>query len=148
MTHLLWDPMVKKGGATVFVSSVCRWHRTFGELFEMTMSALYLYFCSRPMFSFEIFSDKSLEDNITVHIVATKCEEPHLVVSVGENKKFRECDFVSSSSSASATRLLSSSNKVCKFQCYCRCSCKQLNVDAGGFWKNDISICEVYMQVG
>ena len=23
MIHLLWDPMVKKGGATVFVSSVC-----------------------------------------------------------------------------------------------------------------------------
>ena len=24
MTHLLWNPMVKKGGATVFESSVCR----------------------------------------------------------------------------------------------------------------------------
>ena len=30
MTHLLWDPMVKKGGATVFVSSVCIW-TVYGE---------------------------------------------------------------------------------------------------------------------
>ena len=89
----------------------------------------------RAIFHFNVPSALQKRE-LFVKVIATKCEEPYLMVAAkadNNDKVFIECMLLSNSIM-----------NDCRFRCSCGCNCKMITADAGAMrFNNDNILCEI-----
>ena len=82
--------------------------------------------------------NKEQKSTISVDVLAKRCDEPYLTVSVGNknSKNFIECALSSKTTKADL--------KICKFTCNCNCTCKCLITTVQTIGQESQTLCEIH----